>query len=192
MESILKAINRDIEYNGEIINVDNFVDNVDECEVVKVFIRANNTVQYIEEEVEEQDMGIIEVGKTYRIKVRQYMTKPATPEFDFQDKWNKGIPMPFRTMTAVIKKETKGMYFVECWVEPMETSSCMKCGRRLNHPVSKLYGIGPECGQHAHINPFETSEELHQHLEEIKVTLNNIKWEGWIIKTAIEEYKEVK
>ena len=32
----------------------------------------------------------MEVGKSYKITVKKYMTEPATSTFDFQDKWNNG------------------------------------------------------------------------------------------------------
>ena len=40
----------------------------------------------------------MEVGKSYKITVKKYMTEPSTPNFDFQDKWNNGKPMPLCIM----------------------------------------------------------------------------------------------
>ena len=40
----------------------------------------------------------MEVGKSYKITVKKYMTEPATSTFDFQDKWNNGNPMPLCIM----------------------------------------------------------------------------------------------
>lgn len=54
----------------------------------------------------------IEVGKSYKITVKKYMTEPATSTFDFQDKWNNGIPMPSCIMTGIVIKETRGMYYM--------------------------------------------------------------------------------
>ena len=125
----------------------------------------------------------------YKIKVRQYMIKPASPEFDFHNKWNNGTPMPMRIMVGRKIKETKGMVQMELWGEITEdiTHSCMKCGKRLTNPVSKYFGIGPECGGHNYTNPFETDEELKSAVNDMQEQLREIKWTGWIIKSAIEE-----
>lgn len=132
------------------------------------------------------------VNHTYIIKVRQYMTKPSTEDFDFHHKWNNDTPMPFRIMRGRVLKETRGMLMMDCCVVPLKTDVCMRCGRPLSHPVSRLYGIGPECGGHAHINPFETEQELYNALDEVNAKLNSIKWRGWVIKSAIEECQEVR
>ena len=125
----------------------------------------------------------------YRITVKKYMTEKANPRFDFMAKWNKDVPMPFRTMTGVKVKETAGMVFMklhgDIWAEKIST--CMCCGRPLTNPVSQYFGIGPECGHHNYINPFETKEELQQAVAAYKKTLVNVTWEGWIIKSAITE-----
>ena len=55
----------------------------------------------------------MEVGKSYKITVKKYMTEPATANFDFQDKWNDGKPMPLCIMQGKVIKETRGMYYME-------------------------------------------------------------------------------
>ena len=55
----------------------------------------------------------MEVGKSYKITVKKYMTEPSTPNFDFQDKWNDGKPMPLCTMQGKVTKETRGMFHME-------------------------------------------------------------------------------
>jgi hypothetical protein len=78
----------------------------------------------------------IEVGKSYKITVKKYMTEPSTPTFDFQDKWNDGKPMPLCTMQGKVTKETRGMYYME-------------------------------------------------------LKASDISWAGWVIKSAIKEWKEI-
>ena len=131
----------------------------------------------------------IQGSPIYKIKVRQYMTKPASPEFDFHNKWNNGTPMPMRIMVGRKLKETQGMVQMELWGEITDevTHSCMKCGKRLTNPVSKYFGIGPECGGHNYTNPFETDEELKSAVKDMREQLKETKWTGWIIKSAIEE-----
>ena len=55
----------------------------------------------------------MEVGKSYKITVKKYMTEPATANFDFQDKWNNGKPMPLCIMQGEVIKETRGMFHME-------------------------------------------------------------------------------
>jgi len=143
------------------------------------------------ERVSQASQRVKEVAgdKIYRIKVRQYMTRPSTPQFDFHDKWNNGIPMPMRIMVGKKLKETRGMVQMELWGEITEevTTHCMRCGRTLTNPVSKYFGIGPECGNHGYNNPFDDEEELKRAVKEVDKQLREIKWTGWVIKSAIEE-----
>lgn len=128
----------------------------------------------------------------YRITVKKYMTQQSNPGFDFMAKWNKDVPMPFRTMTGTKVKETPGMVYMklhgDIWAERIIT--CMKCGRILTNPVSRYFGIGPECGGHKYVNPFNSDEELKAAVDAYREQLRDIKWEGWVIKSAIQE--EVK
>ena len=128
-----------------------------------------------------------------KITVRQYMTKPASPDFDFMAKWTNNIPMPLRTMVGSIEKETPGMVYMKLHgdLTSRVTQSCMKCGRPITNPVSQFFGMGPECGGHNYVNPFESEEELLEAVETYrKEYLQQIKWEGWVIKSSIIE-KEV-
>lgn len=131
-------------------------------------------------------------GKLFRLKVRQYMTKPSSPGFDFQDKYNKGIPMPMRIMYGEVLEETRGMYKMKLHGRPEARGICMNCGKTLTHPISMLYGLGPECGGHTYINPFETKEELEAAMDEVRSKLAAVQWEGWVIKSAIEEWEQVE
>ena len=63
--------------------------------------------------IENMKSNKMEVGKSYKITVKKYMTEPATNTFDFQDKWNNGLPMPLCTMQGKVIKETRGMYYME-------------------------------------------------------------------------------
>lgn len=194
MVSVLRKINRPLTLEDKVINIEDLINQVAEGQHIKVVLNAvhqNREVEHLPIPDPEPVAPTYKIGATYKIKVRQYMTKPSSPEFDFQDKFNKGIPMPFRIMVGKILKETRGMVQAECHVEAMQTAVCMRCGRRLTHPISKLYGIGPECGSHAYINPFNSEEELNENLEQLKSNLARITWNGWIIKSSIEEMEEI-
>lgn len=134
----------------------------------------------------------MEVGKSYKITVKKYMTEPATSTFDFQDKWNNGKPMPFVIMSGTVEKETRGMLYMKLHAEAEATTTCMRCGRPLTNKISMLYGIGPECGSHCYINPYNTEKELNEHIEELRQKIRSIEWEGWVIKSAIKNFEEVK
>ena len=138
----------------------------------------------------EQSETVMQVGKTYKITVKKYMTEPATVSFDFQDKWNNGMPMPLVTMTGEVIKETRGMFYMRLHGKAEPTVKCICCGRTLKNKVSMLYGIGPECGKHFNINPFDSEEELNANFQELKNMISNITWEGWVIKKSITNFKE--
>lgn len=119
--------------------------------------------------------------QTYKITVKQYMTKPSEPGFDFMAKWNNNKPMPLRTMVGEKLKETRGMVYMYLRGKGLETVTCMRCGRTLTHPISRHYGIGPEC-----MSKLGIAADIED-VNEIKEKLTDISWEGWIIKKAIEE-----
>ncbi len=131
--------------------------------------------------------------QVYCITVKKYMTQKSTMQFDFMKKWNNDVPMPLRIMTGTIDKETPGMVHMtlhgDMYAETMCT--CMKCGKTLTNKVSQYFGIGPECGGHNYVNPFETEEELKQAVEKYRKKLQEITWSGWIIKSAITKWEEV-
>jgi len=160
-----------------------------EGEVVIILNKAGNRQEQKEEKAPVNSVQEIKGSPIYKIKVRQYMTKPGSPEFDFHDKWNNGTPMPMRIMVGRKLKETRGMVQMELWGEITDeiTHNCMKCGKHLTNNVSKFFGIGPECGGHNYTNPFETEEELKAAVKDMQEQLKEIKWTGWIIKSAIEE-----
>lgn len=130
-------------------------------------------------------------GIIYSIKVRPYMTQPSTLDFNFHDKWNKGIPMPMRIMVGRKLQETNGLVKMELWGEIVKGAApvCMKCGRTLTNAVSKYFQIGPECGMHDYTNPFETEEELQKAIVDMEQKLQAVQWTGWIVKSAILEEK---
>lgn len=130
----------------------------------------------------------------YVITVKQYMTKPSEPGFDFMAKWNNDVPMPLRTMVGTIEKETPGMYKMNLHAELLEkqTQNCLCCGKPITNPVSMYFGMGPKCGKHNYVNPFESDEELEEAVQKYKEeVLSKITWSGWVIKSSIIS-KEVK
>lgn len=145
-----------------------------------------NTEDYIYPPVQK-----MEVGKSYKITVKKYMTEPATSTFDFQDKWNNGKPMPLCIMQGEVIKETRGMYYMNLQGKAEPTSKCLVCGKTLTNAVSKLYGIGSECSEKVGLIRIESEEEAKEKLKHIMEQIDDISWEGWVIKSAIKEWKEI-
>ena len=101
------------------------------------------------------------------ITVRQYMTK-------FESN-----PMPMCQMVGKLKRETAKAYYAELHGQALPVVTCMRCGRSLTNPVSRHYGLGIECIQKVGI-PFAVDD-----VENIKEALVDVKWSGWIPKSAI-------
>lgn len=120
----------------------------------------------------------------YKIVVKLYMTKPDSVNFTFHNTWNNGREMPFRIMYGTLLEETKTMVKMHLKAKITQTDYCIKCGRMLTNDISKLYGLGPECGQHYYINPLSL-EEFEKYKQSIQQKLEEIEWEGWIPKVAI-------
>lgn len=123
----------------------------------------------------------VEANTEYRITVKAYMTREATPEFDFMAKWNNNVPMPLRTMTGTVEKETKGMVFMKLHGQAEPVVRCMRCGRTLTNEVSKIYGIGPECITKIPVLINLDAADVYN----IKKKLVEVTWEGWIIRSSI-------
>jgi hypothetical protein len=115
----------------------------------------------------------------YEIKVRQFVTK-------FNDN-----PMPARIMYGFVEGETEKAYKIDVRMKPNPTSVCMKCGRTLTHPVSLLYGIGPECSKAYYEHPY-TEEYVKNNFEELRQRMAEVKWSGWIPKSGLEYMEEVR
>lgn len=133
----------------------------------------------------------MEVGKSYKITVKKYMIEPATSTFDFQDKWNNGIPMPLFIMQGEVIKETRGMYYMNLQGKAEPTTKCLVCGKALTNPISKLYGVGPECSDKIGLIRIESEEESKEKLEHIMEQIDDISWTGWVIKSAIKEWEVI-
>lgn len=129
----------------------------------------------------------LELGHTYEITVKQYMTRKSTLDFDFMYRFNADNPMPLRTMTGEVLKETKGMVYMKLKGKAQKTVTCMRCGRELTNPVSKLYGIGPEC---LHKIPVLFNSDMFD-VDSINEKIQDVEWEGWVIRSAITKWEEV-
>lgn len=186
METLLKSITR--EPHG--VTMADVIATAAEGEEVSIVFRA------VRAEPKSQPFRIsgehMRKGHEYIVRVKRWMTQATKDDgFDFMRHWNKNIPMPMRVMRGRVLSETRGMLYMDLHACPLKTDYCMKCGKPLSHPVSRLYGLGPECGGHYHINPFNTEEELNSAIEDVQRKLNNVTWTGWIAKSGVEYATEV-
>lgn len=145
-------------------------------------LKSENTKPNPVQDVQDQEVTIT---------VKSYMTKPSSPGFDFMEKWNNNNPMPLRTMVGTKVKETRGMVYMKLHGDILAevTETCMCCGKPITNPVSKYFGMGPICGNHNYTNPFASDEELKAAVASYRKHLQEMRWEGWIIKSAILEEK---
>ena len=184
MTNILSNWNGTIELNGNQIDKSFDFSNVNGA--IKLVLRPES---YVKPEVKIEDdtnkVTAVERSGECRITVKQYMTQKATPEFDFMQVWNHDCPMPLRTMTGLIDKETKGMYHMILHGQGEQTIRCMRCGRELTNPISRHYGIGPEC-----ITKIGLTYDINE-IDNIKRALVDVKWEGWCPKSAVIDKEEL-
>jgi len=134
---------------------------------------------------EKQTIEQSEDATEYEVTVKQYMTKKATPDFDFMAKWNNNNPMPMRIMRGTVEKETRGMIYMNLHGFAQETITCACCGKELTNPVSRYYGIGPIC-----LDKLGIARDIDD-VKNIKEDLVNITWSGWVIRSSIVDKKEV-
>lgn len=188
MLAMLSNWKGEVEINGvKYANISEALKNVDTASFDKIDIRLHAVQNRAQNELKTQSQRVSDDREQYRITVKQYMTKKSSADFDFMKKWNNDNPMPFRTMIGTVERETRGMVYMnlhaDIWARTVPT--CMKCGRALTNKISQYFGIGPECGGHNYVNPFNSEEELNHAVQQYRKELQKVKWSGWIIKSAI-------
>ncbi len=183
MISLMKNWKGEVEVNGVHYN------NISEVKISDLNDFDNVTIHLssaVKKSLKSSNSVLIDDDKKqYRITVKQYMTKPASPEFDFMTRWNKDIPMPMRIMQGTVEKETRGMVYMKLHGFARQTITCACCGKELTNPVSRYYGIGPIC-----LAKLGIARQIDD-IDNIKEDLAKIEWEGWIIKSAITEQEEI-
>lgn len=130
----------------------------------------------------------LSIFKQVRVTVKRYMTEKSTPTFDFMRAWNNDNPMPLMTMVGNVEKSTNGMYYMKLHgdITGQPIQYCLRCGREITNEVSQYFGMGPVCGSHNYVNPFDSKAELQSAINDYRKNyINKITWEGWVIKSAI-------
>lgn len=120
-----------------------------------------------------------DLGKIYKRQLQKLAPNPDSKGTIYISKWMaQKIGTP-RELEVTVTGETAKAIKVDARAIATPTSTCRHCGRDLTHPVSVLYGIGPECGKHYHIPQEE------QDVERIRELITSIEYHGWIPKSAI-------
>ena len=141
--------------------------------------------KHFEEHPEDQELIRDDLGRIF-IRRKKELTPPTEKQARIYIKqwFARKIGTP-RELQVTIKHETERAYLIKGHALATPTSTCRHCGRRLTHPVSVLYGIGPECGKHYHI-PRQPED-----VEAIRKMIEQIEYEGWIPKSAVVVFEEV-
>ena len=185
MLSLLKDYKGIITVDGQIKDITSL--NLTPNQPIHIHLSPQNKTVSKPSENGSQTIENSDDNKVYKIEVKQYMTKPASIDFDFMEKWNNNKPMPMRIMCGTMEKETRGMVYMKLRGRAEATITCMRCGRELTNPISRLYGIGPEC---IHKIPIFFDIDIND-VDKVKEKMVDVTWEGWIIKTAITSWEEV-
>lgn len=179
------------EWDGEIeIDGVHYTSISEVSESTQNMLNPNTTIKLLSKSkrtlTEHQSIVKTDTTDEQTITVKAYMTKPASPEFDFMAQWNNNVPMPMKTMQGVKLKETHGMVYMKLHGLGKPTITCLCCGKELTNPISRHYGIGPVCLSKMGIN--RDIEDISGITED----LAKLTWEGWIIKSAILKEDEVE
>lgn len=192
MISMLRQWNGPCEVNGQrydsidaFISQNKTLSGAVDIKLLSVSVKCNTERPTKPQTVSERPAKRTSAEPVYRITVKKYMTEKSSAGFDFMLKWNNDNPMPLRTMEGIVLQETKGMVKMHLKGFGEATCNCMRCGRNLTNPVSRYYGIGPECM--SKLGLIRAIDDV----EGIKEDLVKIEWEGWVIKSAITEKEAV-
>lgn len=140
----------------------------------------------------EKDTLTLELNVPYEITVKAYVTKADTEKFQFHKKFNHGNPMPFRTMRGNVINRTEKMYKVDLYAYPTTIEQCLRCGKRITHPISKLYGIGPDCAEYLNIPRYESRDDLDDNMKSLQKEMKKIVWVGYVPMSAITSATPLK
>lgn len=193
MLEFLRNYTGEIEVNGEIIQNQNIAQVLDALTgSIQIHLKPAENARVRNAFTLKQEAVRDETKVQYNVLVKPWMTQKSSGTFNFMMTWNNDVPMPLRFMRGNINKETQGMFNMTLHGVAQKTNMCSVCGRTLTNPISRLYGIGPECMQKVGIFADISMEEAEQKLDEINKRIESLTWTGWIAKSAVMEMVEVK
>lgn len=89
-------------------------------------------------------------------------------------------------MSGTIKAETEKAVLFNGKAYAKETTHCLRCGRELTHPSSKLVGFGQVCCKKIGVYWPNKSELTDKELESVKAEIEEVTYKGWLPKSQIE------
>ena len=193
MLEFLRNYTGEIEVNGETIQNQNIAQVLDNLTGnIQIHLKPAENARVRNAFTLKQEAVRDETKVQYNVLVKPWMTQKSNGTFNFMMTWNNDVPMPLRFMRGNVNKETQGMFNMTLHGVAQKTNMCSVCGRTLTNPISRLYGIGPECMQKVGIFADISMEEAEQKLDEINKRIESLTWTGWIAKSAVMEMVEVK
>ena len=193
MLEFLRNYTGEIEVNGETIQNQNIAQVLDTLTgSIQIHLKPAENARVRNAFTLKQEAVRDETKVQYNVLVKPWMTQKSNGTFNFMMTWNNDVPMPLRFMRGNINKETQGMFNMTLHGVAQKTNMCSVCGRTLTNPISRLFGIGPECMQKVGVFADISMEEAEQKLNEINKRIESLTWTGWIAKSAVMEMVEVK
>lgn len=193
MLEFLRNYTGEIEVNGETIQNQNIAQVLDNLTGnIQIHLKPAENARVRNAFTLKQEAVRDETKVQYNVLVKPWMTQKSNGTFNFMMTWNNDVPMPLRFMCGNINKETQGMFNMTLHGVAQKTNMCSVCGRTLTNPISRLFGIGPECMQKVGVFADISIEEAEQKLDEINKRIESLTWTGWIAKSAVMEMVEVK
>ena len=193
MLEFLRNYTGEIEVNGETIQNQNIAQVLDNLTGnIQIHLKPIENARVRNAFTLKQDAVRDETKVQYNVLVKPWMTQKSNGTFNFMMTWNNDVPMPLRFMRGNVNKETQGMFNMTLHGVAQKTNTCSVCGRTLTNPISRLFGIGPECMQKVGVFADISIEEAEQKLDEINKRIESLTWTGWIAKSAVMEMVEVK
>lgn len=193
MLEFLRNYTGEIKVNGETIQNQNIAQVLDDLTGnIQIHLKPVENARVRNAFTLKQEAVRDETKVQYNVLVKPWMTQKSNGTFNFMMTWNNDVPMPLRFMSGNINKETQGMFNMTLHGVAQKTNMCSVCGRTLTNPISRLFGIGPECMQKVGVFADISIEEAEQKLDEINKRIESLTWTGWIAKSAVMEMVEVK
>jgi len=115
-----------------------------------------------------------------KIKIASWLAKKYSTSQELQGK---------------IEAETEKAVLFKGSAYAKETTHCMRCGRELTHPSSKLVGFGPTCCKKLGVHWPSKNELTEEQIEKVKSEISEVKIKQWLPKSQIKikgEYKVEK
>ena len=82
-----------------------------------------------------------------------------------------------------VEKQTQKAVYLKLHGQALPVITCMRCGRTLTNPISRHYGLGIECINKVGLGFLAEVTDV----DKIKEALVDVKWEGFVPKSAIIE-----